>query len=76
MNVTPVFSSPPSPISMEPRGKLKIPCDCGCSKGSGTVNKSLAFVVITPCNAVSESNEICIDDYKTMSHCIHILVMK
>ena len=68
MNVTPIFSPSPSPISMEPRGKLKIPCDCCCSKGSGTVSESLAFAVIIPCNAVSECNEICIDDYKTMSH--------
>ena len=68
MNVTPIFSPSPSPISMEPRGKLKIPCDCCCSKGSGTVNELLKFAVIIPCNAVTEFNEICIDDYKTMSH--------
>ena len=56
---------------MEPRGKLNVPCDCWCSQGSGTVNESLTFVVIIPCNSVSERNEIWIDDYKTMSDCTH-----
>ena len=54
-------------MSMEPRGKLNVPCDFCCSKGSGTVNESLTFVVIIPCNSVSERNEIRMDDYKTVS---------
>ena len=61
----------PLPMSMEPRGKLNVPCDCCCSKGSGTVNESLTFVVIIPCNSVSERNEIKMDDYKTVSDCTH-----
>lgn len=76
INVTPVLSPSPLLISMEPRDKLNIPCDCSSFKGSGIFNVSLAFAVIIPCNSVLERNKIRIHDYKTISHCTYILLMK
>ena len=53
-----MLSPSPLPASMEPDGKLNVPCDCFSSKGSGTFNESLAFVVIIPRNSVLECNKI------------------